>query len=125
MSIFDVLLLVYTKSSNAAEKLEKISDKCITGFLAGILFSLAVSEYIRVSKDYSFAEKTKRGETVYRRCLGFLLGEKKEACFDSLYAVCLENFARLCEDFGDVRTAQVLRDRNSDSDGSRKDGILL
>lgn len=125
MSIFDALLLVYTKSSKAAEKLDEISDKSIIGFLSGILFSLAVSEYIRVSKDYSFAEKIKRGETVYRRCLGFLLGEKKENSLDSLYAVCLENFARLCEDFGDVRTAQALKDRASDFDEGRKDGILL
>lgn len=125
LSVFDALLLAYCDTALAYEKLNQIKKGELSDYLSCLVYCLAVCEYIRISKDYAFAETDVCGETLYRYCLTLLLREKTEREYNSLCRLCLVHFARLCAKFSDVRTEAILREKSDSPDGTSKGGVFL
>lgn len=123
--LFDAVLLLYTDSDLCSEKAEKIACMNPSETLSKLLVCLFVSGYYKRNQSCEFLEAEKNGETVYRRCLSYLLDESERDGFDSLYGLCLEEFSKVCDSLNDLRTSEVLRAEKKALLGRHENGIFL
>ncbi len=124
--LFDAVLLLYTGSNLCADKAKKIACMNPSGTLSKLLVCLFVGGYYKKNQNCDeFLETKKNGETLYRRCLSYLLDESERDGFDSLYCLCLEEFSAVCDSLNDLRTSEVLQVRKNALLDRHKNGIFL
>ena len=125
LCLFDSLLMLYSDSREKHIKAEEISLMNPYDIFPRLVMCLFVSEYFRLTSDASFLEKRCGGDTLYRRCLSYLLDTEEKTDFADLYTLCLERFSHVCDCVGDVRTSQLLNEKKRNINTSENGGIFL
>lgn len=128
LDVCNLLLLVYTQSGVFKERfIDMLCKSLKKSAFTQIMTVVCFCEYIRVSKEYLFAETKCMNTSIYRAVLTLLndtLSEcRKDRKLSRICVTALELMSEICDSLSDVRTAVMLRDKAASFD--REKGISL
>ena len=123
--LFDCLLLMYTDFPDKREFFIKAFDREFDSCLSRAIGYLLFCEYVRITSDRSAPELKVRGQTIYKRCIGFAWSEGKLLCEKEIFLFAMERFSRICSDLGDIRTSLSIKEITEKNKGTANEDNFL